>query len=122
MGSEVVQELVAEDEVHEEELDHREDEAEELEREQVAGAGVVPPGVGGEEAGEAGHLVRQGDLSQGILAEVGHQLAHPAALSLLPQRPGEVADTGLQHQHQTHPLVVVVVLGAFLRATGAILK
>ena len=121
MGSEVVQELVAEDEVHEEELDHGQDEAEELERQQVAGAGVVPLGVGGEEVGEASHLVRQGDLGQRILAEVGHQLAHPAALRLLPQRPGDVADAGLQHQQQTHPLVVVVVHGAFLRRTRPVL-
>ena len=117
-----MEELVTEHQVHDVQLAHRQQGAQGLEGKQAEGAGVVPAGVGGQEGCEPRHLLSQGHLGQRILADLLHQLLHPAALSLLPQRPGEVADTGLQHQHQTHPLVVVVVLGAFLRATGAILK
>ena len=55
------------------------------------------------------HLFPQRLLCQWILADFLHQFTDSAPLDCLPVDPGGVADSSLEDEEETHPLVVVVV-------------
>ena len=106
--------------VHDVELTDGEHETEELEPEELEGEAVKPLGVVGDEGGQASDLLCHGDFCQRILVDLFYQLGDPSSLLVLPSRPWDITDTGLDHQQQTHPLIVVVMRGSILGPHGAI--
>ena len=82
-------------------------------QQKLHGTGIEPLLIIDQEVSQVVDLVSKRNFGQWVLVDASRQFADLASLRGLPPRPGNVGDTGLQHQEEVDPLVVVVIEHSF---------